>query len=376
MRTVVRRPRKRIHIPPLAVLAVMLLAVLLVLYLTGVFSGGMYRRLSAKAVTVMPFSSEDIFSPFGEGVVYIDQKEGQLLALDAKGKTVWGFANATADMTLHPADHRLAVVVSKKLQMISDAGVLLYDKLYDLPIERIAVSDQLTVLQLRSETDIHTLTVLDDSGEIIDTFSDTGKQTFLDFGLFGDGTSLWVLSADISSVSPAYQFSTYRYDSKKNLLAGYQSTDQMLYAPVFTAKNTFLVGTDTILEINSESKLQSSRQCSGYQLSATGLCKKQTYMLLEKLNVDGSVPQSIGELLVITEKTRASLALPEAALGVQVGAEKLYAFSPYNLYVFDPVKFSYVIYNLPIKADKTQACGAERMLLSSSGQVYLITLPQ
>jgi len=375
VRTVVRRPRKRIHVSPLAVFAALVAVVLLILYVTGVFSGGALRRFSKKDVLLLPMKSTDIFVPFQEGVVYVDTANSELLALAADGKIRWGFKNATEDMTLHAAENRLGVVVSKKLQMLSAEGTLLYSKTFERPIDQIAVSDNLTVLALRPLEDVHTLTVLDSTGEILGTLAETTGQTILNFGIFGDASSVWVISADTSSTSPSYRFSTYKYDPKKSITAGFEDKDQMLYAPVFSKNYIYLCGTSDILEADYEGKVQNRRPVNGYQLIASGESGSETSMVLQKLEQDGTLSAQIKEIMVLSEKKDGSLVLPESALSVQVGTKYLYAFSNYNLYQIKQKDLSYHIYTLPVKADSIISCEGNEALVVSGEKVYLLQLP-
>lgn len=370
MRSILRRPRRRINFPIVPIILTLAVITLIIVLLTGAIGGTQYRRFSNSSFRLMPFTRTDIFTPFANGVAYIDTAAGQLKYLDENGKLIWGFNDATKDMTLYTSSDRLGVVVSKKLQMLNTDGKVIFNKSFERPINKLCVSNNLSVLLLTAADNSNTLTVLDKYGEKLDTLTEATGQKIIDFGLFSEGTSVWMLTVDTGSVTQTYRFFTYKYQPSKLITAGFEASDQMLYAPVFSQKNIYLCGTVEILQSDYTGKIIKKIPVSGYELASSGIIKSDMHMLLKRTGQEVNT-----SLMAVSGAGTANIEVPEGIIAAYVGQNSYFAFSQFNMYQYSPTTLKMLSYTMPVKADSVITGGNSAIIISGE-QVYYLHLPK
>lgn len=289
-------------------------------------------------------SAANEIEPFADGCAYVDKQTGELYYIDKNNSLAWGFSGMTQDMQLVSSKNRLGVFVASKLQMISDEGKLLYSKVYDYPIQGIAVSDNISML-LQSKGAYDCISIVNAQGDIIDTIDQQENQTFLSFGVFStDNCSVWIILADTSGISPSYKFITYRYADTKHITVSYTDYNQIIYAPVFLQNKINLLGSHEVIGIDYTGKVISRTRCVGYEQKANNYNTEKAMLLSP---VQTLTDANKRYLCVFESGVTFFLEEQEEVLGSVVTGDYLYLFTTHNLFAYNRSSLYKVTYPLP-----------------------------
>lgn len=327
---------------------IVLLSALLII----IFSPKPYGRLDNNiSLTELEPSYE--ITPFYKGCAYINKASGELYYIDKDGYKLWGYSGATEQTKMRVSDNRLAVFASSKLQMVSASGEYIYSKVYDYPIQDLQISDSICVMrQIRGAKDY--LVVIDKDGGILDTIVHSDAETILAFGVFSnDDTSIWIITADVSGITPVYRFTTYKYDSAKHITVSYSEYSQIIYKPVFKDDKICLLGSHEIIYLDYSGRVISRTRCVGYEVKKDDYsCNTNVFLLSSVGHINGSDKK----LLCILNSGVSYFIEEEDTIIASVVTEKyMYVFTSYYMYSYNLSNFYKITYPLPEKIDKVFA---------------------
>lgn len=283
--------------------------------------------------------------PFDEGCAYIDNEKGELYYQDSDGYVMWGYSGTTDQMKTRASTGRLAVYASSKLQMISSSGEFLYSKVYDYPIQDLRISDNLCImLQIHGAKNY--LNVIDSQGEIIDTIEQKENEIFLSYGIFTtDNSSVYIITANTSGISPIYRFTTYRYQDQKHITVSYSEYNQIIYNPVFQSDKISLMGSHEIINIDYSGKTLSRTRCIGYESKENNYSNNSNVLILSSVSQN---PDADKKLLCILN-TGVSYFIEEdyKIIASAITKKYLYVFTEHYLYTYDINSLYKVTYPMP-----------------------------
>ena len=328
--------------------------VLLTALLIFVFSPKPYGRLDEN-LTLTELEPSYEITPFHKGCAYINRENGELYYIDEDGFKLWGYSGATEQTKMRVSNNRLAVFASSKLQMVSASGEYIYSKTYDYPIQDLQISDSVCVMrQIRGAKDY--LVVIDKEGKILDTIVHSDSETILAFGVFtNDDSSIWIITADVNSVTPIYRFNTYKYDSAKHITVSYSEYNQIIYKPVFKEDKICLLGSHEIIYLDYSGKVISRTRCVGYEVKKDNYSSNTNVFLLSSI---GHINGSDKKLLCILNSGISYFIEEEDTIIASVVTDKyMYVFTSYYMYSYNLSNFYKITYPLPEKINNVFAKG-------------------
>jgi len=326
--------------------------VLLSALLIFIFSPRPYGRLEDK-LTVTELSPSYEITPFDKGCAYINRENGELYYIDEDGYKLWGYSGATEQTKMRVSNTRLAVFASSKLQMVSSSGEYIYSKTYDYPIQDLQISDSICIMrQIRGAMDY--LVVIDKNGEILDTIVHEHAETILSFGVFtNDDSSIWIITADVSGITPIYRFKTYKYDSAKHITVSYSEYNQIIYKPIFKKDKICLLGSHEIIYLDYSGKVISRTRCVGYEVKKNDYSCNPNVFLLSSV---GDLTGSDKKLLCVLNSGISYFVEEDYPIISSVVTEKyMYVFTNHYMYRYDFSGFYKVTYPLPEKINNVYA---------------------
>lgn len=346
MRTYIRRRRKRNIfkkwlIPCILIIAVIITACVLI------FRPRPYQQLGNEIIKLnIPGSSQ--ICPFASGAAYIDAETQSLHFIDQAGEETWGFTNAVPEMNMASSSNRLAVYISTKLQMLDNSGNVIFTANYQYPIQKMAVGNTVSAMLQYTGDSARQVLVIDNNGQTLDTLTEPSGQNIINFGIFGEnGSGVWIITLDHSSITPSYRFFTYRYEEQKRITVSYADDGQALYKPVFYSSSIALIGSSEIVGIDYTGAVLYRTRANGYEMNSpdTG-----TDMLLLRTGADGQRAQASNEIICVSN-TGESLKLfsDEMILGAYSTEKYYYIFAQNNMLRYDKGNMKKVEFTMPEK---------------------------
>lgn len=346
MRTYIRRRRKRSLLKKW-IIPCILLAAVIVTACVLIFRPRPYRQLGKELVKLdIPANSQ--ICPFASGAVYINAEDKSLHFIDQTGKEQWGFTNAVPEMRMAASPGRLAIYISTKLQMLDSSGNLLFTANYQYPIQSMAVGDTVSAMLQYAGDSARQVLVIDNQGQTLDTLTEPSGQNIINFGVFGEnGSGVWIITIDHSSVTPSYRFSTYRYEEQKRITVSYSDDGQALYMPVFYSSSIALVGSSEIVGIDYTGAVLYRTRANGYELEQQDTGED---MLLLKTQPGGLRADAPNEIICVSNDGESlKLFSEENILGVYSTEKYYYIFTQNNMLRYDKGNISKVEFTLPEK---------------------------
>lgn len=344
MRTYIRRRRKR-NILKKWIIPGILIAAAIVAVCVLIFRPRPYQRFGSELSRLAIDASSQI-CPFSSGAAYISAGEQTLHCIGAKGESLWGFTNAADEMHMASSSQRLAVYISTKLQMLDNTGAKLFTANYEYPIQAMEVGDTVSALLQYTGESARQILVISNNGQTLDTLTEPVGQNILNFGVFGEnGSGVWVITIDHSSITPSYKFFTYRYDGQKKITVSYTDEGQALYKPIFYSSSIALIGSTDVIGIDYTGKVLYRTRANGYEMDqkSTG-----TDILLKKSGTDGQRSNGRPELLCIAhDGASIRLFADQEILGAYSTEKYYYLFTANNMFRYSKRGMDKVTFTLP-----------------------------
>lgn len=346
MRTYIRRRRKRNILKKWIIPGILLVAVIVTACVL-IFRPRPYQQLGSELIKLdIPGDSQ--ICPFASGAVYINSEAQSLHFIDQEGNEQWGFTNAVAEMGMTSSANRLAIYISTKLQMLDSSGNMLFSANYQYPIQKMAVGDSVIAMLQYTGDSARQVLVIDSEGQTLDTLTEPSGQNIINFGIFGDnGSGVWIITVDHSSISPTYRFSTYRYEEQKRITVSYADDGQVLYKPIFYSSSIALIGSSEIVGIDYTGAVLYRTRTNGYEISQenTG-----TDMLLLRTQPDGLRADSSAEMMCVSNDGESlKLLSDESILGAYSTEKYYYIFTQNNMLRYDKGNMNKVEFTMPEK---------------------------
>lgn len=355
------------------VIAAIVIALALILYMSGVF-GGRARRVSAWQLRCIASQQP---TPFGDRVLYYDGTT--LFCLSASGSEVWSYALGSG-AGFDAEDRHVVAWAGANLHILDRNGRATYnDRLAD-DIQFARVGPRYVAAVIGPNVS-PTLIIKDMSGLGVDseTLSYTGR-VILDMGFFENGQYIWVTSLDVYGVVPGTAMNIYGVGATNTgtVELGEELSYKVLYSNgLLNVVNTREVNLYDYRGLPKDAGTR--RLVYGWRLIDWGVGEGDAKMLFAPVFQTGFEPQ-ITELRVLWGSRNSRYTLPDTCVGATLRGNTLYAFSADSLYRADMNARRFTAARLPSPIDQpvTGYIGklSNGVALVHCGQdVFAVTLP-
>ncbi len=355
------RTKKRFDIVnyiPLILIAVAVIAIIALIFSS--FSGNA-KAVKKSELQLLPFTADNTYLPFADGVVYIDKSTNEIYYVDDRNEVMWGFSGAVEDMKLYAGENKIGVTVGKKLQVIDKNGSFVFSKEFDKNISAVTLSDKLIAVNLSNSDD---LIILNGTGEEIDRIVSQVNGTNIRFGVYAQN-SVWVITVENSGFKPEYQLFTYKYDTEKTQTVTFSDDSQMMYDAVFDDKICYIFGTERIMvrDCDYTGSVSKDYNVNGFDVVNYGKIGKNVHILLN----------NSGKIKAIGEKGVLNLNCEEKLNFAAIGEKHYYGFSNYFMYKFKTKDGKATKYDFPVRIDNIMQ-GNKYVLIQSGENIYRYSL--
>lgn len=352
------------------VIAAIVVVALLILYLAGVFGGGV-RRMTAKKLRCV--ASQQV-TPFHDRILYYDG--ATIFCLNANGGELWKYMVGSG-ASFSVSDNLVTVWVGEHLHILDRNGRVTYnDRLTD-SIQFARAGSQYVAAAI-GDTVSPTLIVKDINGLAVDSESVAYEdKVILDMGFFENGEYLWTTALDVFGVAPLTVINMYRVGAMNT--GEVELGEEITYDVLYSGSRLHVVNTREVSQYDYRGTLypNSSRLVYGWQLIDAYEGSGDVAMLFAPV-LQTSDERRITELRLISQRRDSRYTLPDTCVGAGLRGNSLFAFSGDTFYRADIASQRFSAIKLPIKETVTGYIGKLAngvALVTCDNDVYAFTLP-
>ena len=357
----------------LILIALMVLAVLIVLVLRGVFSGG---GRSVSAVKLRCLATQDV-TPFGGEILYYDGLT--LYCLRTNGTEHWSYPLG-ANAAFSCSDSVVAAWTGTQLHIIGRDGNATYNESLTDVIQFARVGSKYVAAVMGSDIG-PSLLIKDMQGTTVDQELAAYKdKVLLDMGFFSDGEYLWTTSLDVYGSVPDTTLHTFRVNVSNS--GGISLGEHLVYGVVYAGQYLNVVSTRQLRRYDYRGTMDNSGTVLvyGWQM-IDSLVNGNQAMLLFTPSKAAENDSGVSELRLLWGKTDRRYSLPTACVGAALLGRSIYAFSgdmayraDMNARRFDPISLAGCLNGQTV----TELLGMLKTgvaLVGCENDVYAVSLP-
>lgn len=351
---------------------ILVVALVLILYISGVF-GGSTRTLRAEKLRCV--SSQRV-TPFGDRILYYDGIT--IFCLSSSGRELWKYSvGQSADFTV--GENHVVAWIGSSLHIIDRNGNPTFNDQLSDDIQLVRAGKRYIAVVIGPSTN-PSIMIKDMAGLSVGlNISSENRSVLIDVGFFNNDEYLWAISMDIYNVVPTYTMQSYQVGLKNtgDVILG----EEIVYKVLYSGDMLNIINTRDIKLFNyrCESQPGAKRLVYGWQLSDYALSKGDARLLfvpVKQLADD----QGITELRLLEGKKDLRYTLPDQCIGTGLNGNTLFAFSSDSLYRcgIHSQRFSALRLPAPITQPVTAYYGrlSNGVALIACGQeVFAVTLP-
>lgn len=302
------------------------------------------------------------YYPFGDKLLVFDGST--LSCYNEKAESLWQYqAQDSGNWSVTTSQKRAALYCDNRLVLLSDKGEAAYMGSMDAEIENLRCGQNSFAVELK---DAQGLLVLDRNGSQIDQI-DGSVGELVDFGFYSSNDLLWVLSVNVSGLSPVSRLDIYK--PGKELVSSYKSADQLYYKPLFYQDDIYLIGTETLDLVSA--KTTTSYSVFGWQYGGSAQLSDGQAVLLTL--ADEQDKPSV--LRVFRGGKFTDLHVPANSLHISPGTGGVYVADGQTLKVLPYETGAARSYAFRYTVDEVLCCFGDCLAVKTQGGVYLVRLP-
>jgi hypothetical protein len=366
----VYKKTKRLRLSRKSLLFLVTILIVLTVLITGIVMISTKKREIKDTLTTMPFSTNNLYFPVGETIIYSDNE--LLTCVNASLDTIWQLKLFTGGLNYATNDDLIAATGDNVIQVVNAKGDFLFQTQLDGMIKSVRpAKDKLAVSidQVLTDKTLSYIIVFDLSGNSIFQI-DVSKKYVLDYGFDSNNKLLYILELDVSGAAPVSRISTYRPETQ-SMTGIKEFKDQLIESIYMINDEIYAIGTNHLTMYTSLNSTDREVMTYGWVLEDIDISRNPKFVY-----IPGFWQNEIDMIRVIKDSgDETTINLPPNVFSVLHKGEKIYCFATDSIFVYTGDGKYFRTYALPFEIERVERAMNGYVFITKGDTIFLMPLP-
>ncbi len=347
----------------------------IILAICVVLGLGVWWIVSATTAGINPkelaFTPDMSYHATEDSIYYISEQN--LSCIDYANNEKWTLQLPLTGASVKASSSLVAVYSESVVVAYSKTGEQLCTKEFYGKIKGVSCGQDYIAVLNEDTSGVSKIIMLNTKGEEVTTYDFSGKF-IVDFD-FTSGNAFYIYTIDSGAVVPVARMMSYNGDLANT--GNIAVEGQLLQKVLFLKDTLYMVGTNHLMKMDYIGNKQSEKLIYGWEYADSYIDKNENTRILFVPGGENTGQANISNIRYVEpDQKDLFIQMPSSTIGVSLGKDKIYAFTPTMIRTYNSDGTATGDYEVPVTAEKYEPLPSKQhALLFSQDKVYIITLP-